>query len=240
MDNATLERIVPGKLNAEDEFETASLQLHVDRYKFATKYLKPGRILDIACGVGYGARFVLENCVDSIDQLLAVDISGEAIDYAREHYSHPKIIYQVADALQFSDSGKFNTIISLETLEHLVDPSAFIKNISLLLKPGGNLIISAPITPSTDGNPFHLHNFTANSFRKLFAKEGLKEIGSLLQVQPYSLSEIFFHNHDRKRKIRRNLFSYYLLHPNMIWLRLRSLIVDGMTNKYMILALAKL
>lgn len=235
----TLERIVPAEVDAEDKFEHSSLQLHYERYKFATEYLKPGKILDIACGVGYGSHFLVDRCYDKIDEVVAVDISEDAIAFAKKHYPDPKISFWVADALQFDNSRKFNTIISLETIEHLADPSWFVKNITQMLVPGGILVMSAPITPSTDGNPFHLHNFSANSFRKLFKSNMFREIASLNQVQSFTRSEIFSNVHGGRRSVRKNLFLYYFLHPNVLWLRLRSLVVDGMTNKYLVLALEK-
>src|SRR5262245_13746556 len=113
----SFERIVPTKVSAEDKFESASLHLHYERYRFASGYLKAGRILDIACGVGYGSYYLVSASPDIIEEILAVDISQDAIDFAVKHYAHQKISYRVADAMNFSDTGKFSTIISLETIE---------------------------------------------------------------------------------------------------------------------------
>ena len=59
---------------------------HVARYEFVAKSLPPGsRVIDFACGVGYGTALLAEA------GMLAhgLDIDAGAIDYAREHYQRP-------------------------------------------------------------------------------------------------------------------------------------------------------
>jgi SAM-dependent methyltransferase len=48
--------------------------------------------------------------------------------------------------LPFSD-GQLDTILLLEVLEHLVDDSAAVREISRVLRPGGRLVISVPVPP---------------------------------------------------------------------------------------------
>ena len=140
-----MERIIPDELN--DSFGMASLQLHYDRYRFAGKNMRGGRVLDIACGTGYGSYLLANEFGDSISGIVAVDISPESIAYARQRYAHPKIKFIQNDAFTFSDADKFNLIVTLETIEHLQNPSAFISRLNDMLYPGGMLIASAPVTP---------------------------------------------------------------------------------------------
>ena len=44
------ERMVPGEAHARVFWE------HVERYRFAKNFVQGKRVLDIACGEGYGAR----------------------------------------------------------------------------------------------------------------------------------------------------------------------------------------
>jgi len=237
-ENVTLERIVPDSLSGSDGLDSRSLQLHLERYEFAASHLRPGRLLDIACGTGYGSHMLATN--EAVDSITAVDISTTAIDYARQRYAHNKIDFRQADALSFSDTRLFNTIVSLETIEHLPDPAGFVRRLYDLLLPGGILIASAPVTPSTDGNPYHATDFSPASFRKLFKEYPLTESNSLLQVQPYGFNGIFRkHEQQRTQHMRRNLFGWYLAHPRVFFLRIQSLLVDGFKNKYLTLALTK-
>ena len=57
-DGDTLERLVPDHIEAGEGEET--LQLHLARYEFAAAHLRPGRVLDIACGVGYVTRLLAD------------------------------------------------------------------------------------------------------------------------------------------------------------------------------------
>jgi len=237
-DSNTMERIVPDEIN--DSFSLASLQLHLERYHFAGKNIKPGRVLDIACGVGYGSYLLATEYSNPISEIVAVDISGESISYARERYSNPKIKFIKHDALSFSDDMKFDSIVTLETIEHLQNPSSFILSLYNLLDVGGVLIASAPVTPSTDINPCHLNDFTGNSFKSLFERYPFSEKSVLHQTQHVSLKEVM----NRKRSnrtagVRKNLFQYYFSHPNILVARAKSIITNGFSNKYMVLVLRK-
>jgi cyclopropane fatty-acyl-phospholipid synthase-like methyltransferase len=235
----TLERIIPDNLYQSGELDQQSLQLHYERYHFAAKHVQPGRLLDIACGAGYGSH-LLVTTNDNIDSITAVDVSADAIDYARQRYSHDKITFIQQDAFTFSSDRMYHTVISLETIEHLPDPQRFARKLCEWLSPGGVLIVSAPVTPSTDGNPFHVTDFSSSSFRKLFTGYGLVETDSLLQVQPYGFKNIFQkENSQRTQHTRRNLAAFYFSHPAVFFLRIKSLLIDGFSNKYLTLVFKK-
>src|SRR3546814_6959301 len=57
--------------------------------------------------------------------------------------------------------------------------SELIANCARLLRAGGQVIASVPITPTLDGNPHHLHDFNPRSFFALLRRNGLQpaEIG---------------------------------------------------------------
>ena len=139
--------------------------------------------------------------------------------------------------MDFFWGTEFQSVVSLETIEHLHHPEAFVKHMSLQLAPGGRFIASAPVTPSMDANPYHLNDFTQKSFRKLFSDCGLKLITSKLQVQPYRPFQLL--KKHGPRSIRKNLLGYYLTHPSKAFLRLKSTIVDGFRNKYLLVVFEK-
>ena len=125
MQDNTLERIIPDQLG-QDTFDRITLQLHTERYQFATRHARPGLILDIACGTGYGAYQILQSDKFRDSHIRAVDIAPETIEYARKRYGHPRIDFICADALNYSDTSLYDSIVSLETIEHLYDPKSFI------------------------------------------------------------------------------------------------------------------
>ncbi len=236
MKQDTMERIVPDQIRDDDAAAQLSLQLHVERYWFACQHLLPGMVLDIACGTGYGTFLMAEG---SNNFCVGVDISEEAIQYANEKFVHGETAFICEDILKYSNDELFMNIVSLETLEHVKDSEKVIEHLWGLLLPGGRMIVSAPITPSVDANPFHVHDFTARSFRKLFKRWGFVEKASFIQTQPYSLKEIFSKKTKKAGHIRKGLISYYASHPKKFFLRMRSLFADGLNNKYLILVLEK-
>ena len=98
----SLERLVPDELEAGNATGRDTLRLHVDRYAFAARRLPAGRALDIACGVGYGARVLCDESAARVS-VLGVDVSPAAIDYARRHYGGQGVEFQVADATRFEE-----------------------------------------------------------------------------------------------------------------------------------------
>ncbi len=148
-----------------------------------------------------------------------------------------RLRFEIADAMEFSDHEGFETIISLETIEHVPEPASFVAHIRKLLKPAGVLIASVPVTPSTDANPHHLTDFSERSLRALFRGMGLNEIASLLQVQEYSPVAVFSRRERRTKDVRSNLLAYYLRHPHSLARRLYATLRYGFSNRYLPLVL---
>ena len=97
----TIERIYPKDLNPQNPDDQASLHIHMQRYEFAATHLSGVRILDMACGCGYGTALLAERHPDK--QVIGVDIDPEAIAYARQHYQLANLRYECADAEQFRE-----------------------------------------------------------------------------------------------------------------------------------------
>ena len=231
----TLERIIPDHLE-DQEPGWKTLSLHLERYRFAAAHLKPGRVLDIACGVGYGAHELVRAKAQDILSITGVDLSSSAIAYAQQRYTHPKVSFVREDAQHYKSSEAFDTIICLETIEHLPDPFNFIGNLCSMLSKNGKLIASVPVTYSTDVNPYHLTDFTVQSFYGLFKHTGLRKSGELLQVQSYNPVKLIRRQGNRSGHLRPGLPAFYLAHPLSFIKRLVSILQDGFSNKYLTVA----
>jgi len=236
---SSLERVIPELMDKHETTGKQTLLLHLERYQYAAKYIVPGTVADIACGVGYGSDLLVEICPESISRIIAVDFDKDSIDYARLKYSNPKIDFTVADAETFQSPVPLHNIVSLETIEHLPNPEKFINSISKQLVIGGRFIASVPVTPSMDANPYHLHDFTADAFRQMFIKAGLQEIHSFIQVQPYRIFSLLARKEKRTQDLRKNILGYYRQHPSKFFLRIQSVFKDGFTNKYLVAVFEK-
>jgi 2-polyprenyl-3-methyl-5-hydroxy-6-metoxy-1,4-benzoquinol methylase len=237
--NSSLERIVPDQLAEDDAFSRETLDLHLERYRFAAGHARPGRLLDMACGVGYGTDCLLAAAPDRIREVVAVDVDEEAIGYARRRYGRPGVSFIAADATGFTDDDGFDTIVSLETVEHLPDPQGFLARLAGLLRPEGVLVASVPTTPSVDVNPYHRTDFTAASFVRMLAAKGLSVRDRLVQVQPYGLRGTLFRKQERMQDLRGNLVGYYALHPLAAGRRILATLRYGFTNRYLTVSAAR-
>ncbi|WP_139489682.1 class I SAM-dependent methyltransferase [Brevibacillus dissolubilis] len=154
---------------------------HLARYYFSTPYVY-GRVLDIACGVGYGTQMIAKNCRLEATEIIGVDLDPASIRYAQSYYYHPMVTYQVEDALDPllpEKLGQFDTIVSFETIEHVPDDRLFMKNIYDMLKPGGMLVLSSPFGRGRGmqtSEKFHVHQLTPEEFAELFVEFPFSEV----------------------------------------------------------------
>lgn len=154
---------------------------HVHRYLFAEKYVN-GRVLDAACGCGYGSKILLE----SASEVVGVDDSLEAIEWAREFFRGPNFIKGRIEQAPWT--GKFETVVSLETIEHLKNPEEALQAFRRACV--GNLIASVPNenlypfkaeTFAQDDSP-HFRHYTPEEFQNLLESNGFEVVGRYCQV----------------------------------------------------------
>jgi SAM-dependent methyltransferase len=134
---------------------------HLGRYEWASRVLGKlpvrGRVLDCACGVGYGSRKLAE----IFDRVDAVDVFEEAIAMARERYDDPRIDWRCFDAASLREVFKeasFDAIVSFQTIESIGDDRKFIDDLRMLLKPGGVLLIDTPLRRQRIDRPENRHH----------------------------------------------------------------------------------
>jgi 2-polyprenyl-3-methyl-5-hydroxy-6-metoxy-1,4-benzoquinol methylase len=233
----SIERIVPDEVDGSVQWSAETLELHLERYRFASSHINGAAILDMACGVGYGAYLLAGTA--TVQSITAVDIDEDCIAYARQRYSHPLISFLQADATTFDDGRKFDSIVSLETIEHLPHTKLFLAHLFHLLNSNGLLICSVPVTPSVDANPYHLHDFTENKFLKLLIAAGFSIEEKMIQVQPFSPVQVLDKKEKRTESLRKNLPMYYLSHPAALIKRIVSTIRYGFTNRYLVVCCRK-
>jgi len=156
---------------------------HLNRYQFAADNLRafaPKRVLDLACGIGYGSQLLAHQLETAIT---SVDIEPEAIAYAKQHYGSAKITHVCADARTIQlDAASFDAIVSFETIEHVTFDEALLCQFNRWLRDGGKLVISTPnesVMPfNIEQFPYHVKHYTYMELESMLARCGFR----LLQV----------------------------------------------------------
>jgi 2-polyprenyl-3-methyl-5-hydroxy-6-metoxy-1,4-benzoquinol methylase len=158
------ERIVP------DETPPGPVAIHEKRYRFALPHCTGKRVLDGACGVGYGSAVL----ADAAAEVVGVDVSEDAIAYARSRYGRANVEFRVDDLLApHLDDGSFDVVCSFETIEHLPDRDAYLGHVVRVLRDGGVFIVSTPRvdeTTESPENPYHCVEYSRPDFAALLAR----------------------------------------------------------------------
>ncbi len=226
-----LQRLVPDLVRPTDAVEQRMLDFHLTRYRFAGRFCRESDVLDIACGVGYGAALLRSHGALTV---LGVDISEDAIAYARSRYTRAGVSFQRDDAFRFEPGRTFSAVVSLGTIEHLDDPTTFVRRARSWLEPGGRFIASVPTTLTTDLNPYQRHDFSQSSFERMLKDSGFTISDRMHQVSPVSPVELL--QNPRSYGVRENLVTYYASHPGKLLRRVASTLANGFSTRHLVVA----
>ena len=115
---------------------------HFHRYAFARRFAVGRRVLDAACGEGYGSALLAQTA----QEVIGVDLSTEAVAHARQRYAQTgnlRFIESDATRLGLPDAS-VDLVVSFETLEHLEAQEALLDGFARVLADDGLLLISSP------------------------------------------------------------------------------------------------
>lgn len=121
---------------------------HLVRYAWAATVLKelgPQRVLDVACGCGYGTAQLASALPGA--KITSIDRNKHALAYARKHYANDRTMFIREDIARLKSRlhGKsFDAVVSFDTLEHLPNQPQFVSDVSNLLEADGVFLVSAP------------------------------------------------------------------------------------------------
>ena len=140
---------------------------HVMRYVFAGQFVADKRVLDVGCGYGYGANYLARK---GAREVVGLDVSPDAIHFAKEHYSRQNLSFTKGDFLLFNDKRKYDVVVAFEVIEHVSNAHAFLDKAKSLLRRNGLLICSTPNKRYSMHPPYHVREYLPYEFWALLSE----------------------------------------------------------------------
>jgi hypothetical protein len=166
---------------------------HVAVYEWIAARVGGVRVIDMACGEGYGSDLLARSAAS----VVGVDANPEAHEHASLRYRRPNLRF--ARDLVESFSEPADAVVFLQTIEHLQDPGAVLEHFASLIAareggkesrpsrpmgpgPGGtsvngraaaiylstpNVLTLSPKGAPRSDNPWHVHEYRAGEFEAL-------------------------------------------------------------------------
>jgi 2-polyprenyl-3-methyl-5-hydroxy-6-metoxy-1,4-benzoquinol methylase len=165
---------------------------HLVVYEWIARQVGGLRVVDMACGEGYGSDVLARGGAASV---VGVDANPEAHEHARLRY--------VRDGLRFTRdmvetfAEPCDAVVFLQTIEHVRDPDAVLERFKALAGPDGvvfvstpNVLTLAPPGAEKSGNPWHVKEYRPEEFRALCeAHFGTVELHGLFHARKLAVHE---------------------------------------------------
>jgi SAM-dependent methyltransferase len=167
---------------------------HLAVYEWIATYVSGLRVIDMACGEGYGSDVLARAAA----QVVGVDANPEAHEHARLRYRRPNLRFERDLVETFSVPA--DAVVFLQTIEHLQDPSAVLEHFRSLIASSAagaaagtgtaglaesarsqasigvagavfvstpNVLTLAPAGAPRSDNPWHVHEYRCGEFQEL-------------------------------------------------------------------------
>ncbi len=143
---------------------------HLAVYEWIAARVAGRRVVDLACGEGYGSAVLARGGARSV---VGVDANPEAHEHARLKYSRPPTLSFERAMIELWD-GEVDAAVFLQTIEHVQDPDAVMERLRELVGRDGvafvstpNVLTLAPAGAEKSGNPWHVKEYRAEEYRAL-------------------------------------------------------------------------
>jgi 2-polyprenyl-6-hydroxyphenyl methylase/3-demethylubiquinone-9 3-methyltransferase len=116
------------------------IDMHWQADEHGFRPLEGKTALDVGCGAG----LLAEPLARLGAKVTAIDAAPELIEAAKAHAAGAGLSIDYRAVGVEVLKGKYDLVTSMEVIEHVADPQAFVKDLAARLAPGGLLILSTP------------------------------------------------------------------------------------------------
>jgi SAM-dependent methyltransferase len=144
--------------------------------------LRRGRVLEVGCGSG----LLLVHLRDAGFEVEGVELSSADAAHGRERYGL-SIREGLVESLPL-ERGRYDAVILVNVLEHILDPAGLMRRTYDVLRPGGCLVAGVPVVDSTYARlfgarwgavteaPRHVSIPSFDGMLELFRRAGFTEV----------------------------------------------------------------
>ncbi|HEX2315391.1 MAG TPA: class I SAM-dependent methyltransferase [Thermomonospora sp.] len=178
-------------------------QVHICRFREAGTLLRwmggdlrGKRVLDVAGGDGYWAGQARKRGAHAV----SIDLARPKMEYGKTLAHPPALIEGDALALPFAD-GSFDAVLSVCAIEHFDDGGRSLAEMARVLRPGGEIFMSADVLSRADAWPklrdahkakYHVqHTYTHESLSALMDEHGLDVVGHSYQFRTAAAERLY-------------------------------------------------
>jgi SAM-dependent methyltransferase len=155
----TGERFVPGYKDGSVELE------HVHRYCMTLPLAEGRKVLDIACGEGYGVDLLAQVAASAV----GIDLDERIVQRASLRYARANVEFKQGSVADIPNGdGEFDLVVCFETIEHVAEQAQALSELKRVLSGNGILAISTPDSAvGTEHNQFHVKELSFPEFEAL-------------------------------------------------------------------------
>src|SRR5215213_10622422 len=162
---------------------------HLVVYEWIAGRVRGLRVVDLACGEGYGS----DTLARSASEVIGVDANPQAHEHARARYRRSNLRFERGLVEDFR--GPCDAVVFLQTIEHVSDPESLLRSIAraapvAYVSTPNRLTLAPPGAPKSD-NPWHLREYTLAEYRELLEPHfGHVEILGVFHAKKLRLHEL--------------------------------------------------